>query len=190
MFQSKLPKIFWSYVVIHSVFLINCLPSPVILVIKSLLNCFIMKYLIFLIWEFSDAYASLLPSNKIETSSILELDDAYFLVSKQERKVMLLWTLPPERYSFHVMLSFMNLSFILSIILLIKIELIATMIHLNIYAMMFMMNILREIGTVALCMTLRKMTSKKLKITLKVISWEGQIELDKPQLSWEIIINN
>ena len=30
MFQSNLPKVFWSYAVLHSVHLINCLPSPVI----------------------------------------------------------------------------------------------------------------------------------------------------------------
>jgi len=30
MFQSNLPNAYWSFVVLHSVYLINCLPSPVI----------------------------------------------------------------------------------------------------------------------------------------------------------------
>jgi len=30
MFQSNLPSAFWSFVVVHVVHLINCLPSPVI----------------------------------------------------------------------------------------------------------------------------------------------------------------
>jgi len=30
MFQSNLPKHFWSYAIKHAAFLINCVPSPVI----------------------------------------------------------------------------------------------------------------------------------------------------------------
>jgi len=30
MFQSNLPNVYWSFVVLHSVYLINRLPSPVI----------------------------------------------------------------------------------------------------------------------------------------------------------------
>jgi len=81
LFQSKLPKKFWSYALVHATYIINRVSSS-ILKDKSPYQFFLTKILILLVLKFLVPYVLLPLFVLIELSLLLEQERVFFLAIK------------------------------------------------------------------------------------------------------------
>jgi hypothetical protein len=103
LFQSKLLPSFWSYAIVHVVFLINRVPSPLL---KNQSPYFVLHHQLPNLNYFKVfgclCYASTLQNHRINCN--LELEYQFSWVTSQVLKAILFLILIPERFSFLDML--------------------------------------------------------------------------------------
>lgn len=88
LFQSKLPSTYWSYAILHAVFLINRITTH-ILQNQSPFQVLYNNFLKFLLSKFFDAYVMHHLYKLIELNCIPELEIPFFLVINLVTKVLL-----------------------------------------------------------------------------------------------------